>query len=232
MMLNLKSVVMRGRYEDYLKGKSICLVGPAPTIDRGDKLENKKQADFIESHDVVVRLNKALPIPDSYKSFLGKRTDVLYNCMLPTPTNGGYLDIEFLKKEIDWLVSSVPDISPFSSNISNFRYRNANSLNFSVSNVELFLHAQSEMRTRPNTGVMAILDMLSCDIKSLYIMGMTFFKGGHLQKYRNHTPREVSILEVEYGAHRQEPQRKYIKNILSSDTRVEADSFFMEALDE
>lgn len=209
----------------------MCIVGPAPTIDTGNESANREQVEKIESHDVVVRLNKSLPISDEYKSFLGSRTDVLYSCLHP-PSIGGYIDIDFLKKEIEWLVCPVPLKTPFNTDIVRFESRNKNQINFSVVDLEFFNKVEKEMRTRPNTGIMTILDILSCEVSSLYVTGMTFFKGGHLKNYRDHTPEQIKVLEVSYGTHDQKPQKDFMKKIVANDKRVSADAFFMEALND
>jgi len=40
------------------------------------------------------------------------------------------------------------------------------------------------LKSRVNTGFMAILDILSYDIKELYIKGFTFFQDGYVSSYR------------------------------------------------
>jgi hypothetical protein len=58
-------------YGALVKGKSLIIVGPSKTVLR------KKNADFINSFDLVVRLNKILPIPYDMEQFIGYRTDIL-----------------------------------------------------------------------------------------------------------------------------------------------------------
>ena len=49
----------RTDYKNFLKGKKVCLVGPSATI------KNLSQKNKIDSYDVVVRINKALPVHDN-----------------------------------------------------------------------------------------------------------------------------------------------------------------------
>ena len=83
----------RRKFLEYLKNKRVVIVGPAPTM------VDSKQHDIIESYDVVVRLNRALPILEKLKPDIGSRTDILYNCMNPSNECGGTIDIELLQRE-------------------------------------------------------------------------------------------------------------------------------------
>lgn len=221
----------RDKYEQFLKGKRVCLVGPSPTVKNIQYdlfRENIEQVKQIESYDLIVRLNKSLPMPPSLKEFVGERTEVIYNCMSPDPESGGFIDINYLKNKISWLVSSLPNKKPFSFDIENFEKRNNQTINFTAPKLEFFNKIEQEMNTRPNTGVMAILDILSCEIKELYITGITFFKGGYAREYRNYDEAQVLARMASHGNHRQEPQIEYMKKILSSDDRVAMDKYLEE----
>lgn len=221
----------RNEYEKFLKGKRVCLVGPAPTvknIQHDPSVENSTQVENIESYDLIVRLNKSLPMPDSLKEFVGERTNILYNCMSPDPESGGYIDIDYLKPKIDWLVSSLPEKSPFTVDIRSFRARNRDRLNFTTPDLNYFNQVSKEMNTRPNTGVMAILDLLSCDIEELYITGITFFRGGYAREYRDYSEEQVMRRMATHGNHHQAPQIEYMKNILRNDSRVKMDKYLKE----
>ena len=86
------------------------------------------------------------------------------------------------------------------------------------------------MGTRPNTGVLAILDLLSAEIKQLYITGITFFKGGYIKEYRNYSEASVLKRMSEHGNHQQEPQIDFMKKILLDDNRVVIDKSLKEVL--
>ena len=57
---------------DYLRNKRVVLVGP------GGSLKNTGAGDWIDSFDVVARVN-CLPIPANLESDMGKRVDIYYN---------------------------------------------------------------------------------------------------------------------------------------------------------
>ena len=52
-----------------LKNKNVVLVGNSVEI------LNYKKADFIESHDVIIRMGRGIPRPRHYEA-IGKRTDI------------------------------------------------------------------------------------------------------------------------------------------------------------
>lgn len=225
----------RKEYEDFLKGKRVCLVGPAPTVKdiEGNSYNSKQdQIDKIESYDIIVRLNIALPMPDSLAEYVGSRTEIIYNCMSSDPESGGYINIDFLKDKIKWIVASLPAKPPFTRDIVGFYQRNQNTINFTTVELDYFNELEQKMQTRPNTGVIAILDMLACDIKELFITGITFFRGGYVEEYRGYSEQEVLSRMAAHDNHRQEPQLAYMKEILLSDPRVKMDKFLQDIINE
>ena len=84
---------------DFLKNKKVILIGPSESL-----LKNKNK-DFIESFDIVVRVNRGIEPTEKYSEFIGNRTDILYNCMLENPDNGGPINVDyFSKKNLKYLV--------------------------------------------------------------------------------------------------------------------------------
>ena len=85
------------KYQKYIKGKKVILVGPAIT------LIGKKTGAFIDSHDVVIRTNGAFPVLNKYQIDYGKKCDSLYiNSLFARETQlpiGDYLNrgLKFFK---------------------------------------------------------------------------------------------------------------------------------------
>lgn len=218
----------RKLYEDYLRQKRVCLVGPAPSL-----LEIKpEQGHLIDNYDIVVRINRSLPLSPNLSHFLGTKTNVLYNCLNTDPEAGGFINIPYLEEEIEWLVCPYPSKPPFERDIEKFERQNNERINFTTFNLEKYKSLEKEMNTRPNSGVLAILDILSCEIEELYITGITFFKGGYIKEYRKYDEQQVLARMAAHGNHKQEPQIEYMKKILSSDNRVKMDKFLREIINE
>ena len=96
------------KLKEYLKNKRVIIVGPS------NSLLNKSppQGEFIDNNfDVVVRVNRGIEPTYQYKDYIGSRTDILYNCLLENPDNGGIIDINLLKKNnVKYLVYH-PEVS-------------------------------------------------------------------------------------------------------------------------
>ena len=214
---------MREKYLEYLKGKSVAIVGPAPSL-----FDTPNNKEIIESKDVIIRINKSLPIPANIQEISGKRTDILYNCLNADPESGGHLHISYLQKKIKWLVCPYPDIYPFSLDISKFKEWNSNRIPFTLFDKQRYEEIVREINTRPNSGVLTILDMLSSEIDNLYITGITFFRGGYIPEYREYSEEQVLNRMAVHGNHRQEPQIEFMKQVLKNDNRVIMDSALKE----
>ena len=219
-----KSEQHKQGFEEYLKGKSVCIVGPAPSI------IGSKQKDLIESFDVVVRVNRSIPVPIERIPDVGSRTDIYYHCMSQLPENGGPIQFDYLQDKIEFIASPYPSIPPFDRDLSIFNKMNNDRLKLHVIDKQLYLNFSKEMNTRPNSGICAILDLLSYDIKELYITGFTFFKGGYDKTYRNQTEDQVMELMGRYNVHHIEPQIKYMKKKFQEDKRLKGDKKLMEII--
>lgn len=219
-------------YLKYLKGKRVVVVNPAPSI------VGSKQREFIDSFDIVVRLNKAVPVPSTLIDDIGTRTDVLYNCMNPSEECGGQINVKDLRNNgVKFLVAPYGPITTidkrytrFKSDIYNFITNNSeDDLSISHIDSDYFKNLLKIMKL-PNTGVNAILDLLSTEISELYITGFTFFKGGYYKEYRRYNEKEVLDRMNKYGLHDQEKQMLHMKEVLLNDARVKMDKTLMEII--
>jgi hypothetical protein len=157
-------------YSRLVRGKTIAVVGPART------LLGRNQGAHIDAHDLVVRFNDTFDLPSrpGMAADVGGRTDILYCNQV------------VLKQTID-RASRQPGLQ--------YIVCTNNSLSFSVDNEPRLarraptpplrvVHAPSATLSawlRGNwarTGMVAILDLLSFDVRRLFITGMTFYHGG------------------------------------------------------
>ena len=112
-------------YSKYLKDKKVVVVGPAPSI------IGAKGGKDIDSYDVVVRINKAIPIPSKLYEDIGSRCDILYNCLNADPECGGKINFNKCKEiGIQYICCPYPPISPFKSDINKFIKINKNNFKF------------------------------------------------------------------------------------------------------
>lgn len=165
---------------EQFRGKSVAVVGSAPSC-----LENS--VGFVDSHDIVLRINNHKCGPAQ-----GFRTDVHYSFY----GNSIRKTAEELKSEgVRLLMCKCPDAKPLESEWHernhkeagvDFRYifsmRAATRFWFCdtfVPSVEHFMRSFNLLgRHIPTTGFAAILDILACEPKSVYLTGFDFMTSG------------------------------------------------------
>ncbi|MCZ6836757.1 MAG: glycosyltransferase family 29 protein [Planctomycetota bacterium] len=202
-------------YGRFLKGKRVALVGPAPTI------EGSGQADHIESHDVIVRLNHALPVLPELQMDVGQRTDVLYhNLWRDHPKACPFPELfDRLEREVQWVCAVHPHLDldhPYGRDIDCFVEDLAGRVPFHVPGAIGSLKLHRKLCTRPNAGVCAIVDLLGFKLRSLYITGFTFYEGS-----RNYHVGYVGNGTGDF--HDQDRQRAFITRTIHRDPRVRVD---------
>jgi len=204
-------------YCNFLKDKRVALVGPSPSI------IGSGNGNLINNCDIIVRMNKAIPVPVKLAADIGSRTDVLYNCMEPNPNSGGRIDIKLWNQHrVKWVCSSYP-VLPFSvHNIKQFIHLNnmaPKKINFRCVAMNIYTPVAMSTKTRPNTGLLAICDILNCPVKSLYITGMTFGKDGYYREYNNMSLDKYHKMANGVN-HKQFPQFEYFCNLVKHDARI------------
>jgi len=211
-------------YESLLKGKSIIIVGPSKTVLR------KKNSDFIHSFNLVVRLNKSLPIALNMEQFIGYRTDILYNsCYSDSGQNN--VSVNLLKNNnVKYLRASYPPIGVFRKDIERFKLHNRSyGFPFGHIDTKYYNSIVKKINTRPYTGTLAILDILKYDIKVLYITGLDFFKYNYHSSYGVRSRDEMK--SVRNGPiHKREPQIDLLRQLFLTDKRIKVDDILESIL--
>ena len=89
---------------------------------------------------------------------------------------------------------------------------------------------EKKMNSRPNSGVGAILDLLSFDIKEIYITGFTLFQTNYSTDYRKNVDNiqgntcKLALARMKKsGHHNQEKTALVFKNNILTDKRVKYD---------
>lgn len=174
-----------------MKDKEVVLVGPASYMDQ----MKDGWGEFIDSFDVVVKMNSN-PIGGPF----GKRSDVLYfGC--------GSVD------------ESVKESKANNPSLKLVRvWDHWNSINQCDLNIASFRNdVCSKIKSRPNTGFVTILHLLSLPIKTLYVTGMDFHRSGYAKNYsmKNHETIESvkTYFESDPNGHRPDEQYQFFKNI-------------------
>ena len=164
---------MSEKLKNIIKNKNVVIVGPSSQIDvHGD-------AEFIDSHDVVVRVNNCT-IDEKHR---GVKTDIVY-------FDGGHtrLTDHILHRGAELhIVFAYPRHLWFSNRFEQTHSAlNQMGKQYSVVDEKWYDEFNANMNTpkldidvRPNTGTIAIFNVMSFDPKSLHIVGMDFHAHGY-----------------------------------------------------
>ena len=207
-------------FREFVSGKCVALVGPSQSIiDTG-------KGHIIDTFDLVVRLNKALPLPKNIQSDIGTRTDIIYNSLNTSdfPGENNLSPRMYKKYGVKFVCSSYPfNHQIFKPDILSYVYKYKFEIPLKVMEDSKFKNFENSLKTRPYTGTCAIMDLLSYPIKYLYITGMDFYQTKYYSEYRYITKERLKSTRNSM-IHQSKPQLDYLKNISLLDSRVILDS--------
>tara|TARA_B110000495_G_C22998256_1_gene588822 strand:- start:169 stop:960 length:792 start_codon:yes stop_codon:yes gene_type:complete len=215
------------KYREFLKGKTVVVVGPADHVNDRDK---------IDSHDVVVRLNKSIELVEKKPEKYGRKTNIVYcaetNCYGTTNKvkehKVNFIKFTFPKIENEDLVHPL----------GNHVIKSYKDLQFDdnmlMTKKDEYLEFEKELQTRPNCGTLAIWDLLKYDIKSLYITGITFNMTSYSKDYREGSKIKADKNKGDVYAnkfHNVSSMARYCKDKVITDHRVSYDKEFKESIE-
>ena len=211
-------------YKSYIKNKKIALVGPAQSI------ENSGNGEKIDSCDLVVRLNYAR-IKNEKDS--GKKTNIIYY-------DGSFHN--HTNRDIDFLVCSYPKTEWFfnsrcRANVDHYKKIYNHRVIPSVLYDDLKHRLDVGHKIRPNTGLVALVDLLQHDIESLFVTGVDFYRTGYLSTHPDYGNKSVSEIKKEFKKgdngdyHDTEVQYKYFLENVYTDKRVIVDSYLKSIIE-
>jgi hypothetical protein len=148
-----------------IEGKRIAYVCPSP------HLKGMKMGEYIDSHDLVVRVNQAYHMREEDWEDYGRRTDILMNCLNINKINA-------LRENMDYARSLKYIVCPMVSmwdiqRVHDFLDETGTPWH-NVCDGYLF-KVFKEVGTTCNTGLMGVITLLNYDVKEVYVTGMTFF---------------------------------------------------------
>jgi len=190
---------MNESYKEYLHGKSVAIVGPAAHMIGGGK------GDEIDSHDVVVRVNREVIVTGPGREDRGRRADVLYSCFYPHESGGigeDACDLDIIAETgFDWIVGIQlvgKRIRP--QRLVDLKIQKARSMNMNACKVSLETAslAQVMCKGKPNTGTLALFDLALSSASLVTVYGLTFFQTPYEKGYRG----DQHILEKVQSHHR------------------------------
>ena len=201
--------------ERFLKNKRVAVIGAADTA-----LEEEK-GDFIDSFDIVIRVNKALHTwqPEQQR-FIGKRTDILFHSFYENESSGGGpIDPDnFRNFGLTYLVHPTNSLKGYRVHL-NFYKRQPRKLKTYLLSRHMYRKIDRDFRNFvPTTGYFALMAALHSPCKELYVTGFTFFRTPYSRGYRDQlldkSANEAHLKEQ--GLHDPELEfslfRKYLRN--------------------
>ena len=211
-------------YNEYLKGKSVCIVGPSPS------LMKMHQGKKIDSFDIVVRTNRGFPTAKHLAEHIGTKTNIHYHSLNMEERCGGAFAWKEMQEEIDFICCPYPKwVGPFYNDVVNFEFVNDGRMNFHCIDTDHYCNVVRKIGTRPTSGIGTIMDLLSHDIGKLYVTGYTFFEDGWYEEYKNEEIIAPDGGLEEYrknsfnGTHYMEPQKDFVRMLCKADDRFEVD---------
>ena len=202
-------------YLQWLNHKQVIIVGPA------GYLLSQRKGKWIDGHEVVIRINHALPIkfPQDY----GSRTDVLYhilsrrNAIKTKKTPLGEQEILLWKKNIKWLVCRH-------SNLSTRMHVMAPLINsafpWTCMNYTFYKGLKREIGEKsPNTGITAIMHALQAKVKTLTVVGFDLYESGVYPGYGDAVDND-DARKTNDQWHSSTAQREYLSKVIKRDNRL------------
>lgn len=209
-------------FKDLIIDKKVVLVGPA------SYMVDSNFGEKIDSHDIVVRLNRGCELVEKYSKDIGTRTDVLYSSLIEQPENAGKWDYSLFVEQfkIKYLCTTPAMSMKGISNASilhpmvnkNKYYELSKHLPCRIVEHEFFTKIALEVDCRPTTGYISIFDILKHKPKLLSIYGFDFYLSGWLPEYKegmkNITLEEIKIKTLKSKRHSHKNMWNHCKRLL------------------
>ena len=206
-------------YTTFVTGKTVAIVGPANSI------INTNKGALIDKFDIVIRLNKALPLSRSIIKDTGSKTDIVYNS-LNTESHPGQNNLNtklYKRYGVKFVCSPYPYSGVFKQDIINYINMFKFDIPFRCVNRKKFNKFEGSLKTRPYTGTSAIMDILNFPIKLLYITGIDFYNTPYYSQYRRIKKSQLYHLR-DNQIHSAYPQMEYLLYKSLVDTRIILDT--------
>lgn len=220
--------------DSLIKGKNVALVGPAKYME-GSNLGNE-----IDNHDIVIRINRGIESIDYFKKDIGSRTDIFYSCLIERAQQTGVLDPLHLKynhriKHIvappDSDMKGISNKTKLHSLVNKEKIKEIKK-HIPVTIVDHKFHTDlaKKVNCKPNTGFLAIYDLLRMNPKKLSIYGFSFYLDGFItgqkagvENEKNCTEQEFADMAFNSKRHVQKNMWKYAKETLLNNKHVVLD---------
>ena len=228
------NVPLQNKFVSFIKNKSVALVGPA------QYMQGSGYGAEIDKHDTVVRINRGIESIEKYSNDIGQRTDVYYSCLIERAQQTGILNAEELKHKykIKFIVAPPDsDIQGIASSTKLHSLVDVQKVHkiAQLIPVRIISHVfhttlAQQVRCKPNTGFLAIYDLIALQPSKLSIYGFSFYLDGFLpgqkagvENEKNCTEQEFANMAFNSKRHVQKNMWNYAKHTLKNNNVVKLD---------
>ena len=204
------SAHLNKKFAEIVKDKRIALIGPAPY------LEKVQLKDKIYSYDLIVRLNQDFPPNMRFFENVGSKTDILYIVSKRLNSRDWAFEKQVEHHNIKSIVISFPHPQRCWYIKQHLAYR-CLFRDIMPDDYDIY---KEYLNAKPATGNMAILDLLSYDIKELFIAGITFYRDGLYHEGYATEKQQEKVRRSQKGGHKPEKQLEFMLKVFKEDARV------------
>ncbi len=170
------------KVNESFKNKRIAIVGAA------DSAFKERNGGYIDSFDIVIRVNKAPYNLDEEKiPFLGSKTNYLFHSFYENNfSGGGTIDWElFNRLGIEKLINPNRSFKGLVTHLNFYKRHLQNKVTYIISRKNYKVITNGLEGYIPTIGFSALMLLLNSDCKELYITGFTFFRTPYAEGYRD-----------------------------------------------
>ncbi|MCW3090470.1 MAG: hypothetical protein JWP81_1539 [Ferruginibacter sp.] len=216
---------------EFLKDRKVIIVCPSKTI------ESSGLGDFIDSHDMIVRLNNGYNLTLNQQRDFGSRTDIIYHYLGLQSENQTDYDLRKISAAGTKILVIPP--RPEKIHFEIFLERNVNAgLTFLRIGEAVKKELWDEIGCLAFCGIWAVFHLLKFPVKSVQVVGMNFFSTGHYVGYDNRTEEQqiAYALNSQYDKrgiekqHHIPPQKQLLKRMYETDRRLRLDAVTKNAI--
>jgi len=228
-------------FNETIKNKKVALVGPAAYM------VGSLYGEEIDNHDTVIRLNRGIESIHKYSSDVGVRTDILYSCLIEKPANAGHIDPISLKRDYNIKMVVAPPHSDFRGIAYQTKFHelvdiqkvNQMSKFMPVRLIDHKFHTELAIKVdcKPNTGFLAIYDILRHNPQLLSIYGFSFYLDGFIPGCKSGVEQEQNLSEQQFAAkcfvsrrHVQKNMWEHAKETLKNNKQIKLDKYLTKIL--
>lgn len=216
---------------EILNGKQAIIVCPSKSI------ENSFLGDFIDSHNLIVRLNNGYNLTVDQQRHFGSKTDIIYHYLGLQSENQTDYDLQKMIEAGTKMIVIPP--RPENIHFEIFHHRNLSvGLPFFRIDETVKKEMWTEIGCLAFCGIWAVFHLLKFPVKSVQVVGMNFFSTGHYTGYDNRTEEQqiAYALNSQYdkrGIEKQHhilPQKELLKKLYETDSRLLLDEITKKAI--